>query len=305
MAPLYQLFINKRYTFFKVGQFICNECWLHKKMILKSDCEIMVGLNHKIHLLVNEQPVTLERGDALFIPPNVPFKGLNHSEEGASFFWLHFFPNSPIDLITEEEFANYLPINLNTSNEEIGILPQKFSLLSLERVVIMLKQILDISQSNYFSSYMIDCMTKVIVIELCQQYRESFLSKEPQNETKRMEDISNWIRVNIYNSLTVKDVADYFMLNPDYLTRMFKRFFEISTIQYINSMKISEVKQLLVTTDYTLIEIADQLNFNSEKYMMKLFKKLEGITPTQYRNSFPKTYLNTLNVDPDIPSPKK
>lgn len=305
MSPLYQIPINEHYTFFKVGQFICDEDWLHKEMLLKSDCEIMVGLNHEIHLLVDQQPITLSKGDVLFIPPNVPFKGQHHSVKGASFFWLHFFPNSLIRLITEQDFANYLLINLNASDEKNGILPQKFTLLSLERAVILLKQILDISQSNYFTSHMIDCMTKVIIIELCQQYRESFLSKRPQHETKRMEDISNWIRVNIYNHLTVKEVADHFMLNPDYLTRMFKKFFGVSTIQYINSMKISEVKQLLVTTDYTLIEIADQLNFNSEKYMMKLFKRLEGVTPTQYRNSFPKTYLNTLNVDPDIPSPKK
>ena len=45
------------------------------------------------------------------------------------------------------------------------------------------------------------------------------------------------------------------------------------------------------------------LCFKDEKYFMKLFKKCEGLTPSKYRDAYPKTYINTDSYDPDIPMP--
>jgi AraC-like DNA-binding protein len=54
---------------------------------------------------------------------------------------------------------------------------------------------------------------------------------------------------------------------------------------YINRQKIEEAKNLLAFSDRSLSEISSYLCFSSQSYFQNLFKKYEGITPLQYRQS--------------------
>ena len=49
---------------------------------------------------------------------------------------------------------------------------------------------------------------------------------------------------------------------------------------------INEAKNILISTEYSLKEIAFQCAFNDEKYFLKVFKKIEGVSPTEYKKAF-------------------
>lgn len=301
---LYRLWLKYPLAYYKAGQFIATEGWQHKDMYLHGDCELMIGLEREVHLQIGTDEIILRRGEAVFIPPGVLYHGTKPSEANASFYWLHFFPAHSV---VKEQLADFQEriLNLRESDGEFAFLPQKFALGHLERVIIMIRQIMDIAQSNYYSNNCIDYLTSALVLEVAQQYRDYLIQHGSQSETKRMDDIGNWIRVNIYEDLTVETVSDHFGLNPDYLTRLMKKHYGMSTIQYLNHWKMNEVKHLLTTTDLTIREIAYQLEFNSEKYLMRMFKNTEQMTPTQYRNTYAKNYINTYKVDPDQPLTQK
>lgn len=55
---------------------------------------------------------------------------------------------------------------------------------------------------------------------------------------------------------------------------------------YVNQIRIAKARTLLYRTMLSIKEIAWQVGFADEKYFMKVFKKIEGISPTQYRNAF-------------------
>lgn len=61
---------------------------------------------------------------------------------------------------------------------------------------------------------------------------------------------------------------------------------------YINNLRLSKSKNLLLNSNLNIKEISKELGFIDEKYFLKLFKKYENITPKQYRNAFIKAYLN-------------
>ena len=81
-----------------------------------------------------------------------------------------------------------------------------------------------------------------------------------------------------------KIIEKLFSINYDYANRIFKQYFGLSINRYRNKRRIDRAKFLLVTTDKTLEEIAQEVGFDDKYYFSRLFAKYEGISPLQYRS---------------------
>ena len=71
--------------------------------------------------------------------------------------------------------------------------------------------------------------------------------------------------------------------NKYYLCKKFKDTFGVTLVEYVNNMKLDKARFLLVTSDATIEEILEQINFESPSYFNKLFKKRYGNSPGRYR----------------------
>ncbi|MEK4365346.1 AraC family transcriptional regulator [Paenibacillus sp. FSL M8-0212] len=310
MKPISKISIERPLAYFKCGQFVSDADWKHKKRKLEKDYELIIGLKDSVFLQVGDTQYEIKHGDVLLIKPGVEYFGYAASKAGASFFWLHFFPRHTTITESGDEFLNSLFGNVITEQKnEINqyvCLPDFFSLPYLDKPIILMKQILDTSNTSYYSTYAVDYLVTELMIELTDKYLQPLIHNElfHKEYNQKFMQILEWIRVNIYHDLTVQKVADTFCFNADHLTRLFKKNLGISTIRYINTLKLNLVKELLCTTNSSIKEIAYQLHFRDEKYLMKLFKNYVGMTPTQFRDTYTNTYINTVTVDPDIPIPK-
>ncbi|MFP3822216.1 AraC family transcriptional regulator, partial [Bacillus sp. SIMBA_008] len=74
----------------------------------------------------------------------------------------------------------------------------------------------------------------------------------------------NYIFENIYNQISVKQLAKFANINSDYLSILFKKEVGISLIEYIQRERIEEAKKLLTLTTYSLSDICAWLNFNDQ-----------------------------------------
>lgn len=93
----------------------------------------------------------------------------------------------------------------------------------------------------------------------------------------------NYIFTNLYEEITLSDLAELTSLNPNYLSVLFTKEVGISIRQYIHQTKVDEAKNLLNYTNYTMKEISSLLNFHDQSHFIKVFKKFEGVTPAQFR----------------------
>ena len=72
--------------------------------------------------------------------------------------------------------------------------------------------------------------------------------------------------------------------NPDYFRRCFKKEFHKSPLEYLNLLRLTRAKQLLIQADFTSIEnVASRCGFSDNHYFSTFFKKHKGIPPLQYR----------------------
>lgn len=75
----------------------------------------------------------------------------------------------------------------------------------------------------------------------------------------------------------------YVNRNPNYLSHEFKKQTGITFTEYLNNKRIEEAKRLLRSTSDMTYEIAEKVGYYNYRYFSQMFKKVVGLTPTQYR----------------------
>ncbi len=98
-----------------------------------------------------------------------------------------------------------------------------------------------------------------------------------------IESIVEYIKENSNTDIGLDMVADEFNTTPKYISRLIKEKLGVNFTDYISGLKIANAKSLLATTDKTINEICTECGFNSNSTFIRNFKKVVGITPTEYR----------------------
>jgi YesN/AraC family two-component response regulator len=107
---------------------------------------------------------------------------------------------------------------------------------------------------------------------------------KPGSHKEIADQIEKYLRLHIYGNLTMQDIADEFKLSASYISRIMKKYYNISPIEYYNKLKIVEAKRLITEHQEMLIkEIAEILGFYDQHYFSKVFKKYHGLSPLEYK----------------------
>lgn len=80
-------------------------------------------------------------------------------------------------------------------------------------------------------------------------------------------------------------MANHFHINHSHLSRLFKRETGENFLEYVTRMKMSRAKELLDKSNRTVEEIAEQIGYE-KGYFHKIFKKVTGVTPNEYRTYY-------------------
>ncbi len=82
---------------------------------------------------------------------------------------------------------------------------------------------------------------------------------------------------------TVEEAADFFGFNPDYFRRVFKKRFGVSFSDFYKMLMMDYAKLLLSSGHYKVGEVSELLGFSSSDYFTRVFKKITGHLPSEYR----------------------
>jgi len=97
------------------------------------------------------------------------------------------------------------------------------------------------------------------------------------------EAIKDYIESNFNNDIYLEKLADEYQVSLSYLSRVFKAHYGITFQQHLANTRINHAKNLLITTGMTINDISEASGFNSRNTFIRMFKKLEGVTPTEFR----------------------
>lgn len=278
------------------GKFLNQEYFLHTKRNLDTFV-IMIGISGTLYIAQDDKTYELKENDFLTLFPTHDHYGWKPSTETVSYYWCHFKVSQPYKLLNQTEISQQVFLMQNNQNHSVHsnvyILPEFGSLSSATRVTLLFRQLLDLSVQSCYSPYVKDYPLSSIAMEISQEYLNSQSEMNLKSSAHyNIIEIMEWIRINYKTPLTIQEIARKFNYNPNYLSSVFKKHTGFPLLKYIHVTKIAAAKKLLLNSKFSIKEVALRSGFTDEKTFMKLFKQLEDLTPTQYRNTFFRTKLN-------------
>lgn len=94
--------------------------------------------------------------------------------------------------------------------------------------------------------------------------------------------IQSYLNENVYNTLTFEDVCRFSQLSRTNLKVLFKEKTGAGVMEYFKNLKIEEAKKMIREGEYNFTEIAYKLGYSSIHYFSRYFKKVTGMTPSEY-----------------------
>ncbi len=135
------------------------------------------------------------------------------------------------------------------------------------------------------SQVMFESFARVFLTKLILKYG---LQAEEYNFSKsftaqQYKQVLNYIAINYGSNILLEDMAAQADLSTSHFSRLFKQTIGQSPYQFLMSYRIEQAKKMLDNPNALMIDIAMNCGFSDQAHFSRVFKKIEGITPKQYR----------------------
>lgn len=237
------------------------------------DYNLLIITNGTGNLVIDNIEYTLDKGKCFIVTPNMSKIILNNTNE-LCFYLLKF------DVTLSQESSD------TSSRDRISTL----LICKGEVLCTPFSQCIDLVDNIYKNFYCDDEITAFNNHILFQQlllfiFKQNVTSKNKKDIGFRIKKSIEYIDINFRRSLTVEDLSTLSDISRNKYTSLFKNITGQVPLEYINNIRINRAKQLLLTTDDKLFDIAQSVGFNDEYYFSRRFKQTLGISPGQYRRN--------------------
>lgn len=283
----YEIDVSKPITYEYTGKFQATTAeWTHERMPL-INYELIVMTEGPLYLSYAGKDYTVKEGEYLLIPPFYPYlfrEGFKSSY--CSFYWMHFSTSEKDSVCVDLGALN------EAEKENKLIIPAMGRLYNPKKVVVLMKQLQDFICSGYDKVSNNYLATTILCEVYNQTVREGIHLLQSDKKKKQLYyDMVDYIDKNLFRNLKVSDVADYFGYNSEYLSHMFSSLKGITLKRFILQKKVEKANYLLMDTNKTINEISIILGFSDCHNFMKVYKRITGLTPSEYRNAYARRML--------------
>ena len=107
-----------------------------------------------------------------------------------------------------------------------------------------------------------------------------------QREERPIHGVTRSLQAHQAEEVSLSVLAEEFHLSAQYISQLFKNEIGVGFLTYLTNIRMERAKQLLLSTSLSIAEVSEQSGYGDYRVFTKVFKKAEGITPSQYRRDF-------------------
>lgn len=262
----YELFYKNSSTIYPVGAHTHNKA------------EIYLTLTELPDALLNNTVSRIPQGTLILIPPFCVHQ-MYHQKEVRYERYILNLDTQWLDnvLCSKQDLSEYLkpsaaPLILPLSKEQLSSITQ-----SMKKVLPIIQE-RSIKSTAEFLNLLSVLDSAVHDIRKNEFAPSMFISKSQTT----VNEIIAFINEHIERNISLSDIESHFFLNRDYLSRLFLKHTHTSIGRYISIQRIAKAQEYL-SEGLTVAQVSDKLGFSSYAYFFKVFKKVVGISPSQYR----------------------
>lgn len=219
--------------------------------------------------VIDKNEYTIEAGDFFVVPMNTRHTYRADENNPWTIYWIHFkgsVANSLIDLFNKQVngykgFIKYNEQSIHLFNEIYSQLERGYGIDNLIYCNMSL---------GYFLTTMI--------------YNDRYDPGSKLHHTDVLDKAIDFLGKNIGELLTLENMASAVNLSPSHFSFLFKKKTGFSPIEYFNHLKVQRACQYLLFTDLRVREIAMELGIGDPYYFTRMFTKVMGLSPNNYRD---------------------
>ncbi|MBP3568454.1 MAG: helix-turn-helix domain-containing protein [Lachnospiraceae bacterium] len=231
----------------------------HVLLLIKSPAEIII--DGKLH--------TCKPNSALFIRPNTPYSYRNPSGEYID-DWLHFTGNpEDVSCLPDSLFHHSFPVS------------------NIRLLTTYIQQIL--WENNFTNEeekgYYVDSLFHILLRHIAEDFRNGTYTEYNPYQYK-LQKIRLELSSAPYHKYTAKDFSDRLEISVSYFQSLYKTLFGVSFQADIISMRVDYAKELIISTNLPLEQIAYSCGYSNEVHFYRQFLSKTGMTPGDYRKNY-------------------
>lgn len=247
--------------------------------------EILISLSDENTASVNFEKYALRRNDILVIYPG-DLHATHVSGEGA---------------MAVIQFSYELLTVIKALGRNIPLLSQRSYLKydarqpGCEQMIMLMKQFCDAyeAQSDFREVYMYSILLRFFQLlgDRNAQMQTEHVKKTISAKTrtiKKMADACLYISKNCEKPLSQENVADHLGVSKSYFAHLFKEYTGITFVDYLTRERIRRAQSLFQNPEFRVTDVAYESGFSSISSFNRTFKKLTGLSPSQYRQTMVK-----------------
>ncbi len=234
-----------------------------------SFCEIVFVKSGSGLLHTKSKDISVTKGDLLiYNPETIHSESCSENEELELYFCgidcLHLKNKSENTLLGENDCPVF----------HTGLLEQDFEKYFSDLIR-------EVQNKSYYydeiSRALVKIILNLILRLLAMNDQENFKTNECYRFARKFID-ENYTKIE-----SIEEICKNLFVSRYYLTHLFKEYSGMSPIQYIIAKRMEKAKNLLATTSLPIQEISLQSGYEEVSSFLKTFKKLENMTPSEYR----------------------
>lgn len=241
------------------------------------EVEIIYMKKGELRISIQEQMFYAKEGDLFFV--NSGELHFMESEDLSVEYYTILFPLEFISFQVDDELEQELLLPLRQKQLLFPTVCEEKMKDELAKWVAQLVFINEEKGSNY------SLRTRIILLEILEflMRKEAFAALNHRSSTKLQSEMIAYVQAHYVEKITLAMLADEFHLSEKYISWYFKEHFSISFMQYVLHLRMSKAKEMILTTELPVTEIALSCGYPSVNLFIRNFKEIYGETPLQYR----------------------
>ncbi len=286
-----------------IGRRICSSDWEYAACTIQNH-ELMFVYQGIGYLTIDGSLYTVKTGDCILLQPGQVFSAKTNPHNPCRYYIVHFKLNGLIEQTTSQaaysqisqvmQSYNYREMNDIFEMPQIGF--KRIFLMQtcdlgirrntifniLEKAIAERNQLI-LSSETMISNYVCEILT--FLSRLTIEHLKIDITFNHGSEIPRtVQEVIFFIHDNYMKKIKLTEICKDIGISPQYLIRIFNSKLQRTPIQYINLFRVSRAKELLKNTTLSIKEITYEIGMENPSYFSRLFKKLENMTPGEYRS---------------------
>lgn len=256
------------YDGFRISQESIDEGWNMPYSHCHTAYEIYVLKEGERTVTIDNTEYSVRAGDATLFSSNIEHK--SRGESPFSGICIHFSERY-IDLYFTAETKKYL---MKCFRHKVISLADK----DFETIKNIADKFSENSANNFIAlAYILDILNNSI--NLCN----TGISSADGKKMKKSQKIIEYTNENYVYIKKISDITELFNVSENYVFQVFRKNYNVTPKQYINKLRISNACHKLKYSEKTIKATAYDCGFDSYEHFINVFKKIMGMTPTEYR----------------------